>query len=170
MAATRRRPRRPKIGEAVALLKLAPNQIEADLQRYYPGRRIAEFWRTVGLRRTGEMTPRELVVLIEELPEDSRFKRKRSTAWTLLERLLAASINLQHCMREDYRSAHGADYHFTPIEAPELDHERRRREAREAANIHRRQLARAVIDRMLSGQLRTADIDVTKPIEEVLAA
>ncbi|GAB3211354.1 hypothetical protein [Nocardia tengchongensis] len=168
MATTRGRRWRPKIGEAVALLKLAPKQIEADLQHCYPGRRIAEFWRTVGLRRTGEMTARELVVLIEELPDDSGFKRKRSTSWTLLERLLAASINLQHLMRQDYRSRYGADYHFTPIEAPELDHERRRREARESAQTRRRQLQQAVLDRMLSGQLQMSDIDTTKSIEEVL--
>ncbi|MFD6357946.1 hypothetical protein [Nocardia tengchongensis] len=120
------------------------------------------------MRRTGEMTARELVVLIEQLPEDSGFKRKRSTAWTLLERLLAASINLQHFSRQDYRSAHGADYQFTPIEAPELDHERRRRESREKARAHRHKLQQEVMDRMLSGQLRMSDIDTTKPIEEAL--
>lgn len=147
---------------------MAPTAIEADIAQYYPGRRIAEFWRSVGLRRTGEMTPRELIVLVTELPDESRFKRQRSTAWTLIERLVAASINISHSMREDYRNAHGVDYDYTPVTPPELAHEQRAREARERAAIERRQLARTVIDRMLSGQLRIAHIDVTKPIEEAL--
>ncbi|MEU6582814.1 hypothetical protein [Nocardia sp. NPDC046763] len=114
------------------------------------------------------MTPRELVVLVNELPSDSRFKRGHSSSWTLTERLIAASINLQHSLREDYRSAHDADYHFTPVEAPELERDRRAREAQERAAQHRNQLARTALDRILSGELQMTDIDVTKPIEEAL--
>jgi hypothetical protein len=110
------------------------------------------------------MSARELCVLVEELPDDSRFKRTQAAAWTLVERLLAASLNVEHGLREDYRGRHGADYEYTPVEMPELDGERDHR----AEQQHRRQLARQVFEGMLSGRLRMSEIDVHSDIEEVL--
>lgn len=116
------------------------------------------------------MTPRELVVLVTELPDESRFKRTKSTAWSLLEQLAARQINILQAYRQDYRNAHGAQHDWEPITAPELAHERRAREAREREEQQRAVLGPAVLERMLRGELRMTDIDVTRPIEEVLAA
>lgn len=116
------------------------------------------------------MTPRELVVLVEGLSETSKFKRSQVTAWTLSERLLAAGLNVAHGQREDYRNAHDAPYDWTPAEPPELEHERRMREARERADAQRAVLGPAVLERMLRGELRMTDIDISRPIEEVLTA
>ena len=151
-------------------MRSAPAQIEADLQRFYPGRRIAEFWRTVGPRRTGEMTPRELITLVTELPEESRFKRRRGHAWTLGEEIAAGIWNVLQAYRVDYRNAHGAEHEFTPLQAPELPHERRAREAKEREQQHRARLGPEVFDRMLRGELKMTDIDPTRPIEEALQA
>ncbi|MEV6449649.1 hypothetical protein [Amycolatopsis sp. NPDC051716] len=170
MAAAERRARRPKIGEAIALLKSAPNEIEADIQSEYPGRRVGEFWRTIGPRQTGEMTPRELVVLVSQLPETSRYKRAKNTAWTVLERLAARIVNVLEAHRGDYRNAHGAQYDWAPVTPPELAHERAAREAREEKAARQRALGPMVLERMLRGELRMSDIDVTRPIEEALTA
>lgn len=111
------------------------------------------------------MSARELCVLVEELPDTSRFKRAQASAWTLVEQLLAASLNVEHGIREDYRGRNGADYDYTPVEMPELAGERSRRDEQQ----HRRQLAGRVFDALLSGQLRMSEIDVHSDIEEVLS-
>lgn len=170
MDAPERGPRRPKIGYAIALLKSAPKEIEADLQRVYPGRRIAEFWRTISPKQTGEMTPRELVVLVEELPDDSRFKRARGHAWSLLEELTAGVVNVLQAHREDYRNAHGKQHEWEPITARELSHEVVAREARERQQAQKRSFGPEILGRMLRGELLMTDIDTSRPIEEVLAA
>jgi hypothetical protein len=154
---------------AVALLRSAPSHIEADLQRFYPGRRIAEFWRTISPARTGEMTPRELIVLVTELPDNSQFKRARATAWTLTEQLAARLVNVLEGQRKDYRNAHGAEHDWQPVIPPELEHERLAREAAEAKAAHHNMLGPLILERMLRGELLMTDIDITKPVEEVLA-
>lgn len=52
---------------AIALWRLFPTQIEADLQQFYNGRRIAEWHR-------GEMSSRELLALLNGLPDRSKYK------------------------------------------------------------------------------------------------
>ncbi|WP_063039727.1 hypothetical protein [Nocardia pseudovaccinii] len=148
----------------------APKQIEAGIQSEYPGRRIAEFWRTIGPRRTGEMTPRELCVLVEGLSDASWYKRSRASSWTLLEQFAAGVVNVLQAYRQDYRNAHGAEHDWTLIEMPELEHIRAKREAEEQQRMTRRQLAGRVFDAMLTGRLRMSEIDVNADIEEVLAA
>lgn len=150
------------------MLRSAPSQIEADILQFCPGRRIAEFWRTVGPRQTGEMTPRELCVIVHELPDVSRYKRRREHAWTLFEELAARVGNLLQAYRQDYRNAHGAEHEWEPVTAPELAHERRAREAKERESQHRATLGPAVFDLMLRGELKMTDIDPSRPIEEAL--
>lgn len=150
------------------MLRSAPGEIEADLQRVYPGRRIGEFWRTISPRQTGEMTPRELITLIEELPDDSRYARRRKTAWSLQERLTAMIANISMASRQDYRNAHGADLDWTQIDPPELPHEREAREARERQAAHTKVIGPAVFEAMLRGDLKMTDIDPSRPIEDAL--
>ncbi|MEV6258083.1 hypothetical protein AB0L97_32995 [Nocardia sp. NPDC051911] len=160
----------PKIGEAIALLKSAPDQIEADMGRQYPGRSVKEFWRTIGPRQTGEMSPREFVVLVKGFTDESLFKRTKYTAWTVRERLAARIVNVLEAHRGDYRHAHGAEHDWAPVTPPELPHERAAREAQETKAERQRALGPAVLERMLRGELRMSDIDITKPIEEALTA
>ena len=100
---------RPKIGEVLAQLELAPGEIEADLQHVYPGRHIREWYCTIApstvaanrgqdyvdrvLARNEGMTSRELLVLIDQLPEDSQTSRKLKSAWTIAETLAARHFN-----------------------------------------------------------------------------
>lgn len=120
------------------------------------------------------MTPRELCVLVEGLPDNSWFKRTNGHAWSKLEELVATVTNAIHGLRAQYVAAHGAEWDWTVLTAPELPHERRAREARERREAAKRQyhnsLRRTVIERMLSGELKLADIDMSKSIEETLAA
>jgi hypothetical protein len=44
-----------------------PNKIEADFRQYYPGADIGQWHR-------GEMSSREFLVLLDELPDSSRYK------------------------------------------------------------------------------------------------
>jgi hypothetical protein len=53
--------------EAISLWRHFPTQIESDLKAYYPGCNIGQWHR-------GEMSSRELIVLIADLPDRSRFK------------------------------------------------------------------------------------------------
>lgn len=138
--------------------------------QYSPGRRIAEFWRTVGPRQTGEMTPRELCVIVNELPDTSRYKRARVHAWSLAEELAAGAVNVLQAYRRDYRNAHGAEHEWTAVTAPELEHERIIRERAEYERAYQDYLRTTVYDKLLHGQLSVADIDMTKSVEEVLAA
>ena len=75
-------------------MQLAPGEIEADIRRFYPGCRLSQWWHTL---RTGDvdggMSPRELIVLVEELPDESRFKRRMGSGFTNVEALLAALVN-----------------------------------------------------------------------------
>ncbi|OXR46675.1 hypothetical protein B7C42_01650 [Nocardia cerradoensis] len=149
------------------MLRAAPWQIEADLQRFY-GRRIGEFWRTVSPRQTGEMTPRELVALVKELPDDSRYKRVAHTAWSLQERLAAKIVNAVQSSRAEYLHVNGGELRWTPVEPPELPHERKAREAAEAEKQHQNVLGPKVFEAMLRGELKMSDIDPSRPIEEAL--
>jgi hypothetical protein len=88
---------------------MAPEEIEADIQHFYPGRHLREWYCTtfpftvagnrgqdyvdrVSARNEG-MTSRELHVLIEKLPEDSQTSRKLKSAWTTLETIAVRHFN-----------------------------------------------------------------------------
>ncbi len=114
------------------------------------------------------MTARELMVLITELPGDSRFRQTRVQPWSRLEQLIAATANAVHGLREDYRGVHGAEYDWSPLEPPELPHIRSAREAAAAERVAVADARRDLMAGLLSGQLRMADIDTSRPIEEVL--
>ncbi|MGW0052041.1 hypothetical protein [Nocardia nova] len=148
-------------------MRSAPWEIEADLQRFY-GRRIGEFWRTISPRQTAEMMPRELVALVEELPDDSRYKRVAHTAWSLQERLAAKIANVLQAGRAEYLHVNGGELQWEPIAPPELPHERAAREAAEREKAHHNVLGPKVFEAMLRGELKMTDIDPSRPIEEAL--
>jgi hypothetical protein len=74
---------RGKLTALVGLLREAPDVVEADLQRFYHVD-LADYWR-------GELSPRRLSVLIEQLPPDSATARRYSDAdgWSRLEFLVS---------------------------------------------------------------------------------
>ncbi|QIG58545.1 tail assembly chaperone [Arthrobacter phage DrSierra] len=72
-----------KLTALVALLRNDSDVVEADLQRFYHVD-LADYWR-------GELSPRRLSVLIEQLPAESATARKLSGAdgWNRLEFLVS---------------------------------------------------------------------------------
>ena len=104
------------------------------------------------------MSSRELLVMIEELPEDSRTMRAYLSAWTTAERLSAINANILHGIRADYRQAHEADYEYEPVEPPELEYQREARIEAEAARESRGKTITATLDAMLRGEIRMEDV------------
>jgi len=118
------------------------------LQQFYPGRRIREFWRTLDtFRRTCDfdegMSPRELCVLIDELPDESRVKRRFGSGWTTLELMIARLAN-------DYRATHTAE--GEPVENLLVPPNQREDETDEAA-IDYDPVSNDDITRMLDGDM-----------------
>ncbi|AUS34599.1 hypothetical protein C1M55_28125 [Rhodococcus qingshengii] len=111
------------------------NKLEADLQHYYPGRRIAEYWRTM-FRGTREMTSRELWVLFDELPEDSRSKAALSgDPWGIDRHLLATVVDTINAHRYD-----GSEESAPQIERP----------GRTTAKAQAREMSRRAHDAVMS--------------------
>jgi hypothetical protein len=97
----------------MALLRTFPEEIEADIARYYPGRDIAQYWR-------GDMTARALLVLVQHLPEDSATVRaQRGTPWSDLMYLVAHIADTVAFARADYANAHGGNARPTPLPRPD---------------------------------------------------
>ena len=79
-----------------------PEAVEADIAHYYPGRSVAEFWR-------GQMTLRELRVLVSGLPMDSATGRAmRGHHWMDSDYLLADILDTVKFHRVEWAQAHGA--------------------------------------------------------------
>jgi hypothetical protein len=69
--------------------------------KHYPGRRLREWWRTMFLG-TDEMTSRELLVMFEELPDDSRSKKALTgDPWDINTHSLASIIDALGFIRDD---------------------------------------------------------------------
>lgn len=64
--------------EALKLWRLFPTQIESDLQINCHGRRISEWHR-------GTMSSRELLTLLDGLPDDSKFKEASERTFWIVE-------------------------------------------------------------------------------------
>lgn len=64
--------------EAIKLWRLFPSQIASDLRRYYPGCHIRDW-------HQGAMSSRELLELLAELPETSRFKEASERTFRVVE-------------------------------------------------------------------------------------
>ncbi|GAB5002427.1 MULTISPECIES: hypothetical protein [Mycobacterium] len=64
--------------EAIKLWRLFPTQIASDLRRYYPGCHIRDW-------HQGRMSSRELLELLAELPETSRFKEAAERTFRVVE-------------------------------------------------------------------------------------
>lgn len=78
---------RTQTAEVPALLLSYPEEIEADLVRFYPACDVGKFWR-------GEMTARRLWVLVSQLPEESATVRaQRGTHWSEQMYLLARLVD-----------------------------------------------------------------------------
>ena len=120
------------------------------------------------------MTPRELCVMVHGLSDGSWYKRTKGHAWSQLEELVASVANAIHGLRAQYVHSNGAHWDWEPVTAPELVHERIAREKREhqeaAERKYHNALRGTVTELMLSGRLKLADIDMSKSIEETLAA
>jgi hypothetical protein len=69
----------PFVTEAVKLWRLWPTQIESGLSRYH--RRSIGEW----LRRDFTMSSRELLVLLDELPDESRFREAAERTFHVAE-------------------------------------------------------------------------------------
>jgi hypothetical protein len=66
--------------EALQVWRLFPTLIEAELKHHYPGCSIGQWHR-------GEMTSRELLVLLRELPDDSKWKERIERTYRVVEKL-----------------------------------------------------------------------------------
>lgn len=64
--------------EAIKLWRWWPNRIASDLRRYYPGCHIREW-------HQGRMSSRELLELLDGLPETSRFKEASERTFRIVE-------------------------------------------------------------------------------------
>lgn len=108
----------PKTTQVVGLLSYYCHQIEADIARFYPGRRIGEWWRTeFGVGET--MTSRELMVLVEQLPEESATKRAiTGDDWTTLHHLVANIQDIANFTRADTTNYRGGSANPEPIKRP----------------------------------------------------
>lgn len=128
----------PKTAEVIGYLQRFPEEIEADLARFY-GRDVAQYWR-------GEMSARALCVLIEHLPEESAtVKAQRGTPWTELLYLVAHIADTVTFQRADYINAHGGSARPEPLPRPDTA------EAQESRD-HARRVHDALTD-MMRGQL-----------------
>lgn len=67
--------------QALAMWRLYPRQIRADLQHYYPGRHIKE-WHTCDFT----MSSSELLDLLDGLPDDSQFKGVSERFYRVVEK------------------------------------------------------------------------------------
>lgn len=112
----------------IPLLRAYPEEIEADLARFYPGRDVGQFWR-------GEMTGRALGVLIRHLPEESATVRAmRGTPWSELMYLVAYLADTVAFSRADYVNTHGGNSRPDPVTRPDTAEQREQREA--ARDVH----------------------------------
>lgn len=107
-----------------------PSEIEADLK--FRGIDIGAWHR---LDRDAHGCPilssRLLLVLLEELDEDSSFKKARSSSgWSERQHMMAETANVLNKILVSYRSAHGAKHEapnvfFSPTEKAALAIENR---------------------------------------------
>jgi len=101
---------RPKIVEAASIVRLYPNEIEADLA--FRGIDIADWHR-------GDMSSRKLIALLEHLPDDSAFKRAhRDGDWGFDEYISAGIVNELRLLRSDQAAINGQKMDIDLIESP----------------------------------------------------
>jgi len=104
------------------MLRAYPEEIEADIARYYPGRDIRQYWR-------GDMSARALGVLIRQLPDDSATVRAiRGTPWSDLTYLVAYLADTVAYSRADYINTHGGHATPEPVSRPDTDEQQANRE------------------------------------------
>jgi hypothetical protein len=106
----------------VSILRAYPEEVEADIARFYPGRDIGQFWR-------GDLSGRALGVLIRYLPEDSATVRAmRGTPWSELMYLLAHIADTVAYSRADYANVHGGKTRPEPVQRPDTAEQRDQRD------------------------------------------
>lgn len=112
----------------IALLSRYPEEVEADIARFYPGRDVAQYWR-------GDMSARALSLLVRHLPEDSAtVKAQRGTPWTELMYLVAHVADTATYARADYITAHGGS--AQPQAIPRPDTEQAQEDREQARHVH----------------------------------
>jgi len=124
----------PKTAEVVALLRLFPEEIEADLLSRQID--IADWWR-------GEMTSRRLWVLIEHLPETSATAQaRRGDRWPEWTHILALVTDQLTFLRAEVQAGLGAKTPMKPKPLPRPRDEEERAEQQGAARNVRDYLLR----------------------------
>lgn len=112
----------PKADEVITYLRYFPEEIEADLQRYY-GIDIGDWWRE-------EISSRRLLVLIEQLPGESATFRARNIGdrWNETQHILAYIADQITFAR---REAQGEDSTWNPQPLPRPNEGNLRQEEQE---------------------------------------
>lgn len=111
----------------ITLLRHFPEEIEADVLRYYPSQDVAHWWQ-------GDLSSRRLALMIEHLPEDSAtWKSRRDNPWTEATHLLAYIGDQVHFMRADAQVIGGAENPMKPERLPRPGEEATTENAREAS-------------------------------------
>lgn len=128
----------------ITLLRHFPEEIEADILRYYPGQDVAHWWQGV-LSYVGDeeaemeaprlrLSSRRLALMIEHLPEDSAtWKARRDDRWTEATHLLAYIGDQVHFMRADAQAIGGAESPMKPERLPRPGDEETTEDAREVS-------------------------------------
>lgn len=113
----------PKTPEVITLLRGFPTELESDIAHFYPGRSVLEWWRD-------EMSSREFMVLVNQLPDKSAFgKARREGDWTEDQYIQADQNNELRRLRYQQASLVGAkmrkpDLLLSPRQRVEKDQDR----------------------------------------------
>lgn len=146
-----------------AVLRYHPHEVEADVARFYPGRRLAEWWRWLFGAPGTHMSSRELWVLISQLPDDSATKAAiREDPWTQRDHLLADVVDVLGFLRADYGVVHGAKRQ--PDTVPRPARELQKAQEREEARRTQRALHDVLHGRI---QVETTAVGEREPLTEI---
>ncbi|HEY2064478.1 MAG TPA: hypothetical protein VGG84_00855 [Gemmatimonadaceae bacterium] len=119
----------PYAGEVAARLRYYPHEIEADLRKHY-GVRIVDWWRHAALGDDDPaeqpLTGREVLALLDELPDYSRFRTEseREGDWPEFMYLLAGGPNETKMLRKDGAAYRGREMSVSLFESPRQKQDR----------------------------------------------
>jgi len=111
----------------ITLLRHFPEEIEADILRYYPGQDVAHWWQ-------GVLSSRRLALMIEHLPEDSAtWKARRDDRWGELLHIMAYLADNVAFLRADAQKIGGVENPMKPERLPRPGDEETVENAREVS-------------------------------------
>lgn len=131
-------------------MRLCAAEIEADL--LFRGIDIFD-WHTRRLNEDGVpvLSSRRLLILIDNLPDDSEFKKFcRGGDWSDAQYLVAGTLNEIRLMRTDQAAISGRDLSTTLVESPAQI------EVREAEQERQARLRRKILKQLNSGRKMVA--------------